>query len=353
MLTPIEIQSKNFKSGIGYDRKDVDSFMREILLGYERLYKENVELKDKLSVLNDGIQYYKTIEKTLQKALVLAEQTAEETRQAALKSAKAIEKEARGKADLIIADAKNELNHINQMITGLTQQYECYKVQYRQLAAAQIDLLQSPTFELTLMNGEQLKTSYTNPVDSNNLSTSLAQDSQEFVNISKDTEQSMKNSLAEEEVIGYEKDEANKELVKKLVEEFVDEKVIDKQTISKQDLREQDLSEQDLSEKNSSEKNSSKKTSSKQVIKKHLLRKPQAEELFTKEELEVFEKIANYVNNESNDNKNDATNVEDSDFTMVEEAAISLEDTSKDNKEKKESSMESEFEFIDFEVNLD
>lgn len=165
MLTPIEIQSKSFKSGIGYDRKDVDAFMREVLASYEKLYKENVELKDKLSVLNDRIQYYKTIEKTLQKALVLAEQTAEETKQAALKSAKAIEKQAHNKADLIIADAKNELNHINQMITGLTQQYESYKVQYKQLAAAQIELLQSPTFELTLLNGDQFKTSYTNPID--------------------------------------------------------------------------------------------------------------------------------------------------------------------------------------------
>ena len=41
MLTPIEIQSKSFKAGIGYDRKDVDGFMREILAGYEKLYKEN------------------------------------------------------------------------------------------------------------------------------------------------------------------------------------------------------------------------------------------------------------------------------------------------------------------------
>ena len=332
MLTPIEIQSKNFKSGIGYDRKDVDSFMREILLGYERLYKENVELKDKLNVLNDGIQYYKTIEKTLQKALVLAEQTAEETRQAALKSAKAIEKEARGKADLIISDAKNELNHINQMITGLTRQYECYKVQYRQLAAAQIDLLQSPTFELTLMNGEQLKTSYTNPVDSNNLPSSDSQDSEECVDTTTDIDQSMEDA-SEEKVFEYQKEETNKELVKKLVEEFVDEQITKEQVEKDQIISDQTFSEA--------------------AVERQVARKPLVEELFTKEELEAFEKIANYVNNESNGNKDYGTNIEDSDFTMVEEAAISLDDISKDNTEQKDTSMETEFEFIDFEVNLD
>lgn len=311
MLTPIEIQSKSFKSGIGYDRKDVDGFMHEVLLGYERLYKENVELKDKLSVLNDGIQYYKTIEKTLQKALVLAEQTAEETKQAALKSAKAIEKEAHGKADLIIADAKNELNHINQMITGLIGQYECYKVQYRQLAAAQIDLLQSTTFELV--------PSYTNTLDSN-IFASLAQDSEECVNTSNNPEQSMEDST-DEEVIGNDKEEANKELVRKLVDEFIDEQVTNNQA------------------------------SSEQVNEKQ--RKPLVEELFSKEEIETFEKIANYVNNESNGNKNYATNKEDSDFTLVEEAAATIDNTTDDNKEKKVPSQESEFEFIDFEVNLD
>ena len=73
MLTPIEIQSKSFKSGgLGYDKREVDQFMREVLSGYEVLYRENMELRDKVTALTQGIQYYKTIEKTLQKALVLA-----------------------------------------------------------------------------------------------------------------------------------------------------------------------------------------------------------------------------------------------------------------------------------------
>ena len=32
MITPIEIQSKTFKSGgLGYDKRDVDTFLREVL----------------------------------------------------------------------------------------------------------------------------------------------------------------------------------------------------------------------------------------------------------------------------------------------------------------------------------
>jgi cell division initiation protein len=152
MITPIELQSKTFKTGIGYDKKDVDNFINELLMGYETLYKDNMELNDKLNALNEGINYYKTIEKTLQKALVLAEQTAEDTREAAKKQAKAIENEARGKAQLIIADAANEYQKLQQQTIGLIRQYEAYKAQFKHLAQTQSELLESDSFNIHIAN---------------------------------------------------------------------------------------------------------------------------------------------------------------------------------------------------------
>ena len=155
MITPIELSSKSFnKSGLGYDKKDVDNFMRDVITSYETLYKENVELKDKINVLNEGIQYYKTIEKTLQKALVLAEQTAEETKEAARQRAKVIEDEAKVKASLLLEDAKRQLNEVHQKTIKLTQQYDLYKAQYRHLAATQMEILESDTFQIHIANLE-------------------------------------------------------------------------------------------------------------------------------------------------------------------------------------------------------
>ncbi|ABX42720.1 DivIVA domain-containing protein [Lachnoclostridium phytofermentans] len=159
MITPIEIQSKTFKSGgLGYDKKDVDSFLREVLLSYEQIYRENMEMKDKISVLTEGIQYYKTIEKTLQKALVLAEKTAEDTKAQALVTAKNIENEAMTRAQIIVADAKNELEHLHAQTIGLLQQYEKYKLQFKNLAAAQIELLQSNCFDISIAKIETFVT---------------------------------------------------------------------------------------------------------------------------------------------------------------------------------------------------
>ena len=59
MLTPVEMQGKSFKSGgLGYDKKDVEAFFSTVKKDYETLYRENMELKDKVAVLNEGIQYY-------------------------------------------------------------------------------------------------------------------------------------------------------------------------------------------------------------------------------------------------------------------------------------------------------
>lgn len=148
MITPVEFQNKTFKTGIGYDKRDVDHFVDQLLAEYENLYKENMELNDKINTLNEGISYYKSIEKTLQKALVLAEKTAEETKEAAQKQAKIIEAEARTKAQLILADANNELNKLQQKIIQLISQYESYKAQFKHLAAAQCELLESDSFQI-------------------------------------------------------------------------------------------------------------------------------------------------------------------------------------------------------------
>lgn len=151
MITPIEIQNKTFKSGgLGYDKKDVDGFMLEVLENYEELYREKMEMTDRINVLSEGLQYYKTIEKTLQKALVLAERTAEETKANAMRNASLIEQEATSKANVILEDAKRELEAIRKQTVELVRQYDVYKAKFKSLALAQTELLDSQSFTINM-----------------------------------------------------------------------------------------------------------------------------------------------------------------------------------------------------------
>ena len=182
MLNSEEISADKIKSGFGgYKKKATKEFIDAVRNDYETLYKENLELKDKISVLSEGVQYYKNMEKSLQKALVLAERTTSETVHAAEVKALAMEKEAKARAevlkkeakveaeacekeaaakanqmireakaqaDLAISEGNEELRRIHSQIMTLIQQYEQYKTQYKQLAMAQMNVLESEAYNL-------------------------------------------------------------------------------------------------------------------------------------------------------------------------------------------------------------
>ncbi len=113
MLKPVDIQNHTLKTSMsGYNKKETDEFLAAIHESYESVLKENRELKDKITTLSEGIQYYKQMENTLQKALVLAEKTSSETQEAARVQADTTVKEAQEKADGIIKEAQEESEKI-------------------------------------------------------------------------------------------------------------------------------------------------------------------------------------------------------------------------------------------------
>ena len=50
MITPLDIENKKFSKQMmnGYNVDEVDEFLDELTTDYERLYKENKELKDNM-----------------------------------------------------------------------------------------------------------------------------------------------------------------------------------------------------------------------------------------------------------------------------------------------------------------
>ena len=146
MLTSAEIQDKQFKTGLGYDKKDVEQFIHDLSSDYNILQQENADLRKKLKDFDHKLSYYKSIEKTLQKALILAEKTAHDTRATALKEAENIEQEAKMKANHILIEAKKQKELYEHKILNLMQQYDLFKIHFENLLNAQIELLSSKSF---------------------------------------------------------------------------------------------------------------------------------------------------------------------------------------------------------------
>jgi cell division initiation protein len=148
MFTSSEIQEREFKTGIGYDKKEVEQFLKELSSDYEALLCENESLKRKWKDATDSLGYYKSIEKTLQKALILAEKTAQDTKNTAFREADAIELEARTKANLILEDARKQIEFIEHKTLNLMQQYDLFKIHFENLLHAQLELLNSKSFSV-------------------------------------------------------------------------------------------------------------------------------------------------------------------------------------------------------------
>lgn len=148
MLTPVDIQQKKFHMGIGYDKKDVNEFFKEVADSYEKLYRSNAELKESVNTLTDGLQNYKSKEAALQKSLMLAEKDSEDTKSRATKEAKNIELDAKNKAKNILSDAEKRLAKITKEIKVLETQYAAYKSNLCSLMKMQFEFLQENDFDV-------------------------------------------------------------------------------------------------------------------------------------------------------------------------------------------------------------
>lgn len=110
MLTPLDIHNKEFKKGLrGYDIDEVDEFLDEVIKDFEGLYKENLELKEKLQKQQDKITQYKEMEETLQNTMVMVQKMAEEASRNAEKEAELIIWEARKKSEQIVSGAQDQV----------------------------------------------------------------------------------------------------------------------------------------------------------------------------------------------------------------------------------------------------
>lgn len=150
MLTPVDVQNKVFKGGIGFDKKDVEYFIKEVAADYEKLYRSNVELKDKVSTLNESLQHYRSIEDSMQKAMTLSEKTAEETVNAANEKGRQLIIEAEKKAESILEDARNELSETKNEIHRFKQLFNKFKSQYTDMLNMQLGILNGEITDIDL-----------------------------------------------------------------------------------------------------------------------------------------------------------------------------------------------------------
>ncbi len=142
MITPMDIRNKEFKKAFkGYKEDEVDEFLDKVIADYERIYRENGELKDRIAIDNDRIESYNSMEKSLQSTLLIAQTTAEDIVANARKKAEMIIKEAEEQGRKIIDEANSSVIKVNKDFEELKKEVQVFKTRFKTLLESELEAL--------------------------------------------------------------------------------------------------------------------------------------------------------------------------------------------------------------------
>ena len=142
MITPIEIQNKEFRRAFrGYSEDEVDDFLKIVTEDFEALYKENMDLQEKVTLYQEQVSRYKSIEETLNATLITAQSAAEDTCVAANKKAKIIVEEAQLQSKHIIDETNNRMLELKKEYDNLVREFKVFRNRFKSLIKEELDTL--------------------------------------------------------------------------------------------------------------------------------------------------------------------------------------------------------------------
>ena len=143
MLTPIDIDNKVFKKTRigGYDIKDVENFLLIIMGDYEKLYKENAELRDKVNTMQESVSYYKSLEEGIKQTVENAQASADDIKETAKRDAESIRKEAELDSKRSLEDLQKQIIRAEADLEDKKKQMQIYKIRVTSMLEAQLKIL--------------------------------------------------------------------------------------------------------------------------------------------------------------------------------------------------------------------
>ena len=157
-LTPIEVRKQTFRKTMrGFDPEDVRVFLDMVAEEHEQLLQQNGMLNEKVRHLNEQLERYHGMERTLQNSLLTAERVVEEARDRSKLDAETIVEDARLRAERILGDSRERLRILSREIQELHSQKGHFIRRMSSLLEAQSDLLTDRSGDLEAIGELDLK----------------------------------------------------------------------------------------------------------------------------------------------------------------------------------------------------
>lgn len=147
MLKPMDIHNKEFKKTVrGYDTEEVDEFLDEIIVDFEKMQRELDLLRNQLSTYSENMTSYKERESALNNALITAQQFADNVKAEAELAAQKIISDAKEQAKAIVGSSETKLDTMQKSYDLLTGKFQEIKDNLRHYLEGQLDILSHDDF---------------------------------------------------------------------------------------------------------------------------------------------------------------------------------------------------------------
>ena len=147
MLKPMDIHNKDFKKAVrGYDTEEVDEFLDEIIVDFEKMQRELDLLRNQLSTYSENMTSYKERESALNNALITAQQFADNVKAEAELTAQKVVGDAQEKAKSIVGASEEKLGMMQKNYDLLTGKFQEIKDNLRRYLEGQLEILSHDDF---------------------------------------------------------------------------------------------------------------------------------------------------------------------------------------------------------------
>ncbi|MBE6034554.1 DivIVA domain-containing protein [Aminipila sp.] len=140
MITPLDIQNKEFSKGVrGYREEEVDSFLDLLTIDLEKLIGENATLKEEVKRLGDELEKYKGSETAVVETLEAAKALMRDIAVSSEKRAEILLKNAELDAQLITREAKESIERLTEESSNLRNRFVTFKSKYKNLLESELE----------------------------------------------------------------------------------------------------------------------------------------------------------------------------------------------------------------------
>jgi cell division initiation protein len=143
-ITPLDVRKQEFRKAMrGLDADEVYAFLSTVADEYEAVLNDNKALRERLLELDDKVQEYRSIERTLRDTLLTAERVTVEAKDNARREAVLIVKEAQLEAQKSLRDITSEGARLRQEVQRLRSQRDGYLAKMRVVAESHVKFIES------------------------------------------------------------------------------------------------------------------------------------------------------------------------------------------------------------------